>query len=115
MLNCQGKQFPVTQFDISVFERGVSIDQNAMNNAAATVPNGYAAEPLAAALVWTIGSIASDKEVVIQIAGKIDNLPFSRSSSETQRGRVTEKSIKDTVDEALENVLIQIKTIIPAK
>jgi hypothetical protein len=105
-----GKAISLTDFVVSVYEPSVTVNSSAINNAAASVPNGYAAAPLAAVLIWAIEGAKSEKNVLVQVSGKIDNEPFNGSVYENYKGRVTESNIKDSVDKALEEAVSQIKS-----
>lgn len=110
-----GKSISVIDFSISVYEPSVSIDREGLHASAASVPNGYAAEPLAELLILAIEGMKSEKSVLVQVAGKIDNTIFSGGGSGSFKGHVTDGNIKDVVDQALEEVILHIKSILASK
>lgn len=110
-----GKSVTLTDFVVNVYEPAIAIDREGMRNVAASVPNGYAAEPLAELLVFAIESMRSEKNVNVQITGRIDDLVFSGNLSDTFKGRVSESNIKATVEKALEEVADQIQGIVTAR
>lgn len=89
----EGKTVSLNKFYVRVFEPTVSIDYNRLHAASASVPGGYAAEPLTALLIMGIENIKSEKIVSIDMEGAVGNVKFTTSVSDSYRGRVTEKNI----------------------
>jgi len=110
-----GKTLTLTDFDVHVYEPIASIDSDTFDTAVASTPGGYAVAPLAELLILAIEGMKSEKNVTVQIAGKLNEHSFSTNTSENFKGRVTEKNIKDTVKKALEDVISQIESIVATK
>jgi hypothetical protein len=106
-----GKTITLTKFYVRVFEPSTSVDYNRLHASAASIPGGYAAEPLAGLLISGINKIKSEKVVSIDVEGKVGDTPFQNSLSDIYRGRVTESNIRTSLEHSLQQVVMEIKQI----
>ena len=109
------KKIAITDFIVNVNEPVVRVNSADVQNAAATVPNGYAAAPLAELFINFIENVRSEKNVYIKISGTIDDKTFSSSSSQPFKGRVSESNIRQVLDASLNDALNQIQTHLESK
>ena len=107
----EGKTVFLAKFYVRVFEPTASVDFNRLNTAAASVPGGYAAAPLAGLLILGIENIKSEKIVSIDIEGTVDNTKFTTSVSDSYRGRVTEENMRTSLQHALEQFTTELQQI----
>lgn len=111
----EGKTISLSKFYVRVFEPMASVDSNNLHAASASVPNGYAVEPLAGLLILGIEKIKSEKIVSIDIEGTLDKAPFTASVSDSYRGRVTEENMRKSLEHSLEQFSTELQQIATGK
>jgi hypothetical protein len=110
-----GKKITLTDFTIHVYEPEVYIDQSAMDAASSSSPEAALVAPLAEIFISAIEGMKSEKNLLVQVSGKVDGASFSGSLQENFKGRVTESNVKQTINKVLEDVVSQVRVIVANK
>jgi hypothetical protein len=97
----KGKTVSVKEFTVFVYDSAMPPENDRQKTAAST-PGGYAAAPFAGLFLGGFERARSDKVVRVLIRGNVDRAEFSTTSSDTYRGRVSERDVQATLSKALE-------------
>jgi hypothetical protein len=97
------KEFTVFVYDVTMPPEG---DRQ---KAAASTPGGYAAAPFAGLFLGGFERARSDKVVRVLIRGNVDRAEFSTTSSDTYRGRISERDVQATLSKALEKATVVVQ------
>lgn len=103
-----GKTVALTSLTIKVSDQDIRLDTNALNTAVASTPGGYAAAPLAIPIIWGIEKMRGHRVVSIEVAGKVDDAPFSSSVSDHHKGSISEQDLRTTLTRALETTTFEV-------
>lgn len=108
----KGKEVALLEFTVQIYEPAVVIDDNALQSAAASTPNGYAALPFAGLMILGIERIRSEKSVRVVIQGTVASAEFAVTASEMFRGRVTESNLRETLEKALDQAVAEVDRLL---
>ena len=103
-----GKTVSLTSLVIKVSDQGVTLDTNALNSAVASTPGGYAAAPLSMAIILGIEKMRGHRMVSVEVAGKVDDVPFSSWVSDHRKGSISEQDLRSTLTRALETTIFEV-------
>lgn len=98
----RGTTVTLTDLVVTVKDPAVSVDEGRLNTAAASVPGGGAAAPLAGLLILGIEKARSQKWVYVRVRGLVGQKEFSAYQNDRYGGRVTEANIMSTLTAVME-------------
>lgn len=103
-----GKTVSLASLVIKVSDQDVRLDAKAVNTAIASTPGGYAAAPLAVPLIWGIEKMRGHRVISVEVAGKVDDVPFSSWVSAHHQGSISEQDLRATLTRALETTAFEV-------
>jgi hypothetical protein len=104
----KGKTVTLKEFTVMVYDSAMPPDRDRQKTAADT-PGGYAAAPFAGLFMGGFERARSDKVVRVLVRGNVDRAEFSTTSSDTYRGRVSERDVQTTLSKALEKAVATVQ------
>lgn len=97
----KGRQVTLHEFVVNVYDPAVTVNQ-----AGLAAAGGGA---FTALLIKGIESSRSEKVVMINIKGKVDNEPFAVVGADRYQGRVTEDNVQATLIDSLDKAVIDAR------
>ena len=98
----RGMTVTLLEIVVSVRESAVSIDSRRLGIAAASVPGGVVAAPLAGVMILGIEKSRQPKSVYVKVRGLVGDKEFLAYQNDRYTGRVTEGNILATLSTVIE-------------
>ncbi|WP_291009430.1 hypothetical protein [Hydrogenophaga sp.] len=108
-----GRSVSLDKFELRIFDPSVSVDQERLFTASASVPGGLIAAPLAGAFIYGIEKMRREIGVYTNIHIAINGTAIFAQGERKYRGSVSEKEIAQSVQVALDDLASKIEIHLP--